>query len=184
MGWAESPPYFCAATETVADLANSRLQDPSHVPEEHHLDDLAHATPAENAVPTTHASSSAVAVPTERDPCLQRSSTTPLQYVDIFVDDFVSAAQKPFLRRVRRTLLRAIDDVFREGTSSGWLCCVFTPVISVFLPEDHLTNHGQSVTNDVSFFWRTISPAAFFLECEVAALEHRMQPLSLLPALK
>jgi hypothetical protein len=115
MGWAESPPYFCAATETVADLANSRLQDPSHVPDEHHLDDLAHATQAENAVPTTHAPLGAVAVPTERDPCLQHSSTTPLQYVDIFVDDFLSAAQKPFLRRVRRTLLRAIDDVFRPN---------------------------------------------------------------------
>eukprot|EP00985_Skeletonema_marinoi_P024657 scaffold17347_cov68-Skeletonema_marinoi.AAC.2 len=75
MGWAESPPYFCAATETVADLANSRLQDPSHVPEEHHFDDLAHATPAENAVPTTHAPTSAVSVPTKRDPCLQHSST-------------------------------------------------------------------------------------------------------------
>jgi hypothetical protein len=115
MGWAESPPYFCAATETVADLANSRLQDASHVPDDHHLDDLAHATPAKNTAPTTYASTSAVAVPTERDPCLQHSSTKPLQYVDIFVDDFVSAAQKPFLRRVRRTLLRAIDDVFRPN---------------------------------------------------------------------
>jgi hypothetical protein len=25
MGWVESPPYFCAVTETIADLANSRL---------------------------------------------------------------------------------------------------------------------------------------------------------------
>jgi hypothetical protein len=33
--------------------------------------------------------------------------------VDIFVDDFISAAQRPFLRRVRKTLLHAIDDVFR-----------------------------------------------------------------------
>jgi hypothetical protein len=33
--------------------------------------------------------------------------------VDIFVDDFISAAQQPFLNRVRRTLMCAIDDVFR-----------------------------------------------------------------------
>jgi len=116
MGWAESPPWFCAATETAADMANTRLQDEDHSPAEHHLDDLAATIPSDPAVPiTTSTTASAVEVPTARDPCLQQASTKPLQYVDIFVDDFISAAQKPFLRRVRRVLLRAIDDVFRPN---------------------------------------------------------------------
>lgn len=54
----------------------------------------------------------AVPVPETRDPCLPFDGF-PLQYVDIFVDDFISLAQKPFLRRVHHTLLHSIDDVFR-----------------------------------------------------------------------
>ena len=55
--------------------------------------------------------------PLQRDPCLP-SATTPLSYIDIFVDDFVGLAQAPArapdnARRVRRILLHAIDDVFR-----------------------------------------------------------------------
>jgi hypothetical protein len=115
MGWAESPPYFCAATETVADLANTRLQDNHHVPAEHHLDDLAATVPVEVPPSCRACSASAVELPIKRDPCLEQASPEPLQYVDIFVDDFVSAAQKPFLRRVRRVLLHAIDDVFRPN---------------------------------------------------------------------
>ena len=36
-----------------------------------------------------------------------------MQYVDIFVDDFISLAQQPNLHRVRRTLLHTTDHVFR-----------------------------------------------------------------------
>ncbi len=102
-------------------MANTRLQDEKHIPAENLLDDLAATTPSEPAVPiTTAPTSSAVEVPAEaeRDPCLQQASTKPLQYVNIFVDDFISAAQKPFFRRVPRVLLCAIDDVFRPNDSA------------------------------------------------------------------
>jgi hypothetical protein len=56
--------------------------------------------------------SPAVAIPRERDPSLPFPST-PLQYADIYVDDFIPAAQRPFLRRTRRALLHAIDSVIR-----------------------------------------------------------------------
>ena len=36
----------------------------------------------------------------------------PLEFVDIFVDDFVSLGQSPNTRRVRKTLLHSIDHVF------------------------------------------------------------------------
>eukprot|EP00984_Skeletonema_dohrnii_P038959 scaffold42778_cov289-Skeletonema_dohrnii-CCMP3373.AAC.1 len=58
-------------------------------------------------------SPSAVPLPRVSDPSLHGGDSQPLQYVDIFVDDFISAAQRPFLNRVRRTLMHAIDDVFR-----------------------------------------------------------------------
>jgi len=39
MGWTESPPYFCAFTETVVDLANRRLKHPgATAPGRHRLD--------------------------------------------------------------------------------------------------------------------------------------------------
>jgi hypothetical protein len=56
---------------------------------------------------------SSTSIPTCRDPSLPTSSK-PLSYVDVFVDDFVGLAQTtPYSRRVRRILLHAIDDVFR-----------------------------------------------------------------------
>ena len=120
MGWAESPPYFSAATETIADVANTRLSDPLYNPAEHKLDEVAasvsvDASPTPPILTQTDSTAQPIAVecPNEADPSLRGSSRKPLQYVDIFVDDFISAAQRPFLRRVRRTLMHAIDDVFR-----------------------------------------------------------------------
>ena len=115
MGWSESPPGFSAITETITDVANDRLQDCTYQPATHHLDDLAAAvvlpTPSHSPEPQVSDLVS-VQVPRERDPSLPHSPT-PLQYVDVFVDDFCSFAQRPFLRRVRRTLLHAIDDIIR-----------------------------------------------------------------------
>ena len=50
-------------------------------------------------------------VPELRDPCLP-SRRKPAAYVDVFVDDFVDLAQQQSnSRRVRRTLMHAIDSV-------------------------------------------------------------------------
>ena len=114
MGWRNSPPVFSTATETVADLTNTRLREPEYVPPRHALDDLAEEVapartgPRVSWPPTT----SAVALPVARDPLLP-SDAPPLQYADVYVDDFIALAQRPFLRRVRRALLHAVDDVFR-----------------------------------------------------------------------
>ena len=54
-----------------------------------------------------------VQCPTTRDPCLP-SQTTPTKYVDVFVDDFIALCQGQNDKSdVRRTLLHAVDDVFR-----------------------------------------------------------------------
>lgn len=118
MGWAESPPIFCGVTETIADLANHRLDDAQYQPRDHALDEAAAKVkldePSSPSVDTTSRPSAiAVDLPLDPDPSLRAARREALQYVDIFVDDFISAAQRPFLRRVRRTLMHAIDDVFR-----------------------------------------------------------------------
>lgn len=120
MGWKNSPPIFSAATETIADLANQRLRQGEVHNAPHHLDELAESVqpepPAQTVAPV--ASVPTLAVPSERDPSLKVNSA-PLGYVDIFVDDFIALAQESGnSRRVRRILLRAIDDVFRPNDAA------------------------------------------------------------------
>ena len=110
MGWTNSPPIFSTATETIADVANDRLASYPHSAP-HHLDEL-----AGSVTPPMPVTPSVPCIP--RDPSLPLCGT-PLSYVDVFVDDFIGAAQNSRtpsssnLTRVRRTLLHAIDDVFR-----------------------------------------------------------------------
>ena len=122
MGWKNSPPVFSTVTETIADLANQRIQDPTFRPPEHHLDVMSEsvaspdpsASDTPSAAPSTSPSrTSPVEVPVSRDPSLPKP-TRRLGYVDIFVDDFMALAQGRLnKRRVRRALLQAIDQVFR-----------------------------------------------------------------------
>ena len=117
MGWKNSPPAFSTATETIADLANQRLRRPDYHPSNHPLDQMAADVPlpVRTAQSLTPASEVAVEITTSRDPSLPTTGK-PLEYVDIFVDDFVSLGQSPKTRRVRKTLLHSIDHVFRPVT--------------------------------------------------------------------
>jgi hypothetical protein len=110
MGWVDSPPQFCAVTETAADLANRRIRRPWAPP--HRLESIADGypeppRPADNNM-TAHTTMTA---PLHRT--LQAASR-PVASVDVYVDDFLALAQgtAPELRTVRRHLLHAIDAVF------------------------------------------------------------------------
>lgn len=128
MGWKNSPPAFCTATETIADLANRSLQ--SSIPSSHHPLSK-HASvldmPISPTIPTANTlqpldsaktlnsfSPSYTNVPTARDPSLPYPLTL-LQYIDVFVDDFIALATPGNRNHVRDTLLHAIDSVFRPN---------------------------------------------------------------------
>lgn len=116
MGWKNSPPAFCTATETIADLANQRL-DNGDPPPPHPLDDAAEIAVSRETLPPPRPATSttpvAVPLPSDRDPSLPRSPKL-LSYIDVFVDDFLALAQGDAnRRRVRKVLMHAIDDVFR-----------------------------------------------------------------------
>ena len=109
MVWKNSPPLFCTATETVADLANETLR--SHQPsKQHQLSDRAEVIDPPPAPTLTQEHSLLTC-----GPYLWRPKAKLLAYVDVFVDDFLRLAQGPRHRRrhVRRTLLHALDKVFR-----------------------------------------------------------------------
>jgi hypothetical protein len=117
MGWTESPPYLCSATETVTDIAHDHIakwrNPPVHRLE---LDTQVDVTEEEQpSVTTTSPQLGALEVPTDRDPVLVRRRARQLAYIDVFFDDFLGAAQGNMARlnRVRRILMDSIDLVFR-----------------------------------------------------------------------
>jgi len=116
MGWTNSPPIFLTATKTIADITNARLSL-GWVPPSHPLDELA----ASVSAPPHEAYWGSKLTPLlepypNRDPSLPTVGA-PAAYVDVFVDDFVGLAQK-HKRRVRCTLLEAVDEVFRPLSPS------------------------------------------------------------------
>ena len=107
MGWVESPPYFTAVTETACDLMNTSLRHGETLPP-HPLESLAATPPSATTSPTG-----------EKVPRLARMGSTmprspPLAYGDVYVDDFILAAQtKRHQTRVMRAALHSIDQVLR-----------------------------------------------------------------------
>jgi hypothetical protein len=104
MGWAESPPYFTALTETACDLANAHLwQRSARLNLPHRLEAVA-ATPPPDHAPTPPARGSVEPVSPRR----------PVATVDVYVDDFLLLAQtRHHQQAVLRAALHSIDDVFR-----------------------------------------------------------------------
>jgi hypothetical protein len=109
MGWTESPPWFCAFTETIADLANQDLQRNKRVPK-HPLEKAAAVTDFEvkDEAPVRP-------IPKSHRPLTYRC---PLCKVEVFVDDFIGMGQdhpsNP-LHNQRAVLCHYIDKVFRPN---------------------------------------------------------------------
>ena len=97
MGWSESPPYFCAATETARDLAAADLVTNTPQPR-HPLEHILLGEPDHAQTPTT-------TNPTNLPPCL----------LEVYVDDFIAVApttDRLHLRHISRTLLHSIEAIF------------------------------------------------------------------------
>ena len=114
MGWKESPPAFCTATETAADLANELLKDSNQLYSSPHRLDAISESPigtVTEPLPRAVVSRSSTDVPQRDEPKLLR----PLQYWDVYVDDFLGLAQGDTSRRqmIKRALLHALDQIFR-----------------------------------------------------------------------
>ena len=142
MGWVESPPYFCAASETVADVANQRMTR-SYAPP-HRLESIASTpTPAQSvlppgkpfpspfnepvALPSGTPESPAKVQPVSSLPAPSTHVTTAplpsaLSYIDVYMDDYIALAQGNRRRRrmIRRILMHAVEEVFSvPGPTEG-----------------------------------------------------------------
>jgi hypothetical protein len=114
MGWNQSPHLFTAATETEADLANTKLQSrQGSMP--HRLDVLSE-TPI---VPEPHPLVSTVGPETLALPSGTRfhsSKPDPVKSWDVYVDDFIGMVQGNYKHRhhVKQSLLSSLDEFLRR----------------------------------------------------------------------
>ena len=108
MGWVESPPYFTTLTETSYDLANASVK--SGAPSlPHRLESSASAPPASDP-PRWPKDWAATQGAFDR----REVASAPLAVADVYVDNFLLAAQtKRHRQRLLCHTLKAIDDVLR-----------------------------------------------------------------------
>jgi len=116
MGWLESPPAFCAMTETTADLANAVLDgkmDPI-VTTAHRLDKVSE-TPETALIhtPTAPVGTDFTEVPSQETDSIKYQR--PMRYWDVYVDDFLGLVQggKSTRTKVKRALLHSLDAIMR-----------------------------------------------------------------------
>jgi hypothetical protein len=115
MGWTESPPCFCAATETVTDVANQRALN-NWKPPPHRLDETADSAPDDEQSLESSTSSRAATATDLPDTIPNRDfKKRLLSRFDVFVDDFIGMGQgtRKQLTNLRRILLHTLDEVFR-----------------------------------------------------------------------
>jgi hypothetical protein len=123
MGWTESPPWCCAVTETIVDLANDYCGT-SWDPPTHRLEGIASSTPEDPATPGVihepeyvprQAPQLVEALPQRHR--RKRRKAQPCLHLDVFVDDELAVAQGSLarLQRIRRQLLHINDLVLRPN---------------------------------------------------------------------
>jgi len=106
MGWAYSPPYFCSFTETAADLANQQLKLAVQPTSTHPLE-LTSQLPT---VPVQHNLSFHPKYIPPPGPAV----ATPLQYVDVYIDDFLALAQQPTQTCTLHHTIASLLKIFRD----------------------------------------------------------------------
>ncbi len=96
MGWIESPPFFCTASETGRDVAEDYVETPIGSRPMHKFEEYSKGDPAYNSLP--------------------QQSIGRLQYmIEVYVDDFISLAiptSTEQLDHVARAVMEGIHDVF------------------------------------------------------------------------
>jgi hypothetical protein len=100
MGWAESPPNFCAFTETITDIVNTPHLPPT---KPHPL--LSRSQQHAPALTPAFTQDAIV---------LGHASQKPLAYTDMYIDDFMVIAQRPAHTPLLNKLLHSIDTVFHD----------------------------------------------------------------------
>jgi hypothetical protein len=111
MGWTHSPPYFCAYMETITDMTNNT----TFVPPTHPLLTETQCIPSPQQE-TFH----------ERAVILGANNTPPLEYTDVYIDDFMVITQRPHHMLTLNRLLTNVDAIFANPKPKNWRQIVST----------------------------------------------------------
>jgi hypothetical protein len=103
MGWAHSPPYFCAYTETIADLCNNPAN--CYPSQDHPC-----LQPSQQFLQPQESQYDCNAI------TISNTDMDPLRYTDVYIDNFI--AQSPHHRAWLNHLLHALDTVFTDPPNS------------------------------------------------------------------
>ena len=104
MGWSESPPFFCAATETARDIAESNFSSTS-TQEANPMEDIVLDISWAN-IPKVY-----------RDP-----NEAFLHLLEVYIDNFIALIQTTnvdHIKKLTRSLLNAISDIFPPLAITG-----------------------------------------------------------------
>jgi hypothetical protein len=108
MGWSFSPPYFCAFTETIADLSNHRG---GHLTTDHPYRHIIQTCANTPSLPLTFDPAAIL-------PYNPNLPASPIAYTDVYLDDFMVVAQPPRHLTTMNTLLQAVHSVFCDSSDS------------------------------------------------------------------
>jgi len=107
MGWALSPPFFCAASETARDVAQTYVAEEIGALPEHPLENM--MMPEDMRLPTL-------------DKASGRAAEAFVQLLEVFVDDFIQLVQSKdpsVLRHCSRAILHGIHSTFPPPAITG-----------------------------------------------------------------
>ena len=136
MGWCESPPFFCAGSETARDVIESLLPFglglPHHPLEDQMLtsgsdDDMSISSASTSETDDnseTSAASSTMSISSDDSTSEPTTSDLPpdVDLIEVFVDDFMGVTNNtslPHLQMVSRSMLHGIHSVFPPPTITG-----------------------------------------------------------------
>jgi hypothetical protein len=123
MGWRDSPPYFCAATETARDVAADYNQDETLPP--HPLENITmNLDPADRDLLATITAqlSDPDLSPLQKFNAAVQHPVTLAHFFEVYMDDFIAYLQAQSTREllhVTRALLHAIHDIFPPPALTG-----------------------------------------------------------------
>ena len=103
MGWCESPPFFCAGSETARDVIDKLIKDDTNLPQ-HSFENL--MLPNQETIPSD------IPPPTSSDTTL----------VEVFVDDFIGMTNNTshtHLTKISRAMIHGVHSVFPPPELSG-----------------------------------------------------------------
>ncbi len=105
MGWVESPPYFCATTETAQDIATDYLETGIGTQPQHKFEQYATGSTDYTKLPV-----------------ISEGNSNLRYMLEVYVDDFFSLViptSQAQLRHIANAIIKGIHDVFPPDDDNG-----------------------------------------------------------------